>query len=210
MFADGDDETFESFGDKNSISKPVETKESPPKKISLSTDPLSGLMKPRKSRFSNKPVETPKEKVSSPSPKIEKIKTSRDPPSPVPKPVPRPATPTQLSLSLLCSPHIKKSEPKPESTLATEPEAQPVMVPVGSSTSSSSSSDSDSDSDSSSNEGTDQPTQPPLDPTNASMVMSLPDDSGEDNYDPENCSHPGMSHTLLYLRYYLSSKTSLF
>ena len=158
MFADADEDTFESFGGKKATSKPVETENLPGKKISLSTDPLSGLMKPRKSRFSNKPAEAPKEK-NSPSPKVEKIKT-KDPPSPVPKPVPRPATPTQASLSLLCSPHIKKIEEKVESKLIAEnEEPKPVMVPIASSTSSSSSSDSDSDSDSSSTEGVDHAPQ---------------------------------------------------
>ena len=158
MFADADEDTFESFGGKKATSKPVETENLPGKKISLSTDPLSGLTKPRKSRFSNKPVEASKE-TNSPSPKVEKIKT-KDPPSPVPKPVARPATPTQASLSLLCSPHIKKIEEKVESKLATEnEEPKPVMVPIASSTSSSSSSDSDSDSDSSSTEGVDHAPQ---------------------------------------------------
>ena len=94
-----------------------------------------------------------------------------------------------LSLTLLCSPHVKKAVQPPTSS----PYSTSVSMDSNSNSSSSSDSDSDSSTSKSDADVKNANHHPPPPPTrrNTSMEMQLHDDSGDDNYDPDNCLHTG-------------------
>lgn len=192
-FDDAKIDLFDSFGTKakKADSGPKEEERSKSRRQSL--NPLTGRVtqKPKRSRFTDakETEKTPPKRETSGSGKAKE----KNAPSPVPKPMPKPTTPTprdndeSLSLTLLCSPHVKKAVLPPTSS----PYSTSVSMDSNSNSSSSSDSDSDSSTSKSDSDGKAPNQHPPPPPTrkNTSMDMQLHDDSGDDNYDPDNCLH---------------------